>query len=309
MDWADPLRLPPSRLGLPGHGHADVFDHPYMAQVQKLGGQAAVQGASLGAAQGDLSHVASQARNKEAARASRMSQVVEWWNDGHGLPASRAPAPQSMGQMSHMHRIVASQSGVSYTHDETMPWQEGYGSSQAVRPAQTQVCEHCWGTNGRHRRKCPAFFIAHETPEERTKRLRREERLRDQELGAEYVDADKQAEKTFIEYVPPRLPNAQSHLPACLLACLQTLHDSWGAGPWCCWSLAATMMMGEGSPPHVRATSRSAPYARLVSIASTQIEGYESPQGASRSRDRDVGLELHPASTDHVQDKDPKEHD
>ena len=53
--------------------------------------------------------------------------------------------------------------------------------------------------------------------------------MRDQELGAEYVDADKQAEKTFIDYVPPRLPNAQSRLPACLLACLQTLSASWGA--------------------------------------------------------------------------------
>ena len=223
MDCSDPLRLPPSRLGLPGHG------------------------ASLGAAQGDLSHVAAQASLPAAARASRMSQVVEWWNDGRGLPGSRAPALQYTGQMAQMHRIVASQSGV---YDETMPWQEGHGSSQAVRPAQTQVCEHCWGTNGRHRRKCPAFFIAHETPEQRAKRLRREERLRDQELGAEYVDADKQAEKTFIDYVPPRLPNTQSRVPACLLADAACLLGRRG-----CSALdlsPRTMMMGEGSPPHAR---------------------------------------------------------
>jgi len=226
MDCSDPLRLPPSRLGLPGHG------------------------ASLGAAQGDLSHVAAQASLPAAARASRMSQVVEWWNDGRGLPGSRAPALQYTGQMAQMHRIVASQSGVTNAHDETMPWQEGHGSSQAVRPAQTQVCEHCWGTNGRHRRKCPAFFIAHETPEQRAKRLRREERLRDQELGAEYVDADKQAEKTFIDYVPPRLPNTQSRVPACLLADAACLLGRRG-----CSALdlsPRTMMMGEGSPPHAR---------------------------------------------------------
>jgi hypothetical protein len=41
----------------------------------------------------------------------------------------------------------------------------------------------CWTRNGRHSKKCPNLYLS-ETPEQREKRLKKEERLRDQELGA-----------------------------------------------------------------------------------------------------------------------------
>ena len=56
---------------------------------------------------------------------------------------------------------------------------------------------------GKHKKKCPKTFV-HETAQQREKRLKQEERWRDQELGSEYVDVEKQTEKTFTEYVPSR---------------------------------------------------------------------------------------------------------
>jgi hypothetical protein len=57
--------------------------------------------------------------------------------------------------------------------------------------------------SGQHKKKCPNFNIQ-ETPEQKARRLKREERMRDQDLGAEYIDAEKQAEKTFTDYTPAR---------------------------------------------------------------------------------------------------------
>ena len=81
--------------------------------------------------------------------------------------------------------------------------QFGAGSTAAPMLV-NNVCEYCFSSGGRHTKKCPNRY-ADESPEQKARRLKREERQRDQELGQEYVDAEKQAEKTFTEYWPSRL--------------------------------------------------------------------------------------------------------
>lgn len=46
-----------------------------------------------------------------------------------------------------------------------------------------QLCPECWMQNGRHSKKCSNQYLS-ETPEQRERRLKKEERLRDQDLGA-----------------------------------------------------------------------------------------------------------------------------
>jgi hypothetical protein len=219
MDWAqEPFRLPPSGLGLPSHGDAHLPPYQKTAHYSY---------------QGD-----------------------PYQGGQHGVPGGRATAahPQQgagqAAQMALLQRVVAGQGGVfaAHAHDEAMLTPYG-GPYEPARPASIAVCEQCWGTNGRHKRKCPAFLIAHETFEQRAARLRREERQRDQELGHEYVDADKQAEKTFTDYVPSRLFSTQIPRP--------------------CW------------PNVQKRARRHAPDAQMVSTALPQHHGEQHLQGAS----------------------------
>lgn len=180
--------LPPSRLGLP------VAAKPASAQTKT--------------AEWSM-HVDRTGRNYYH---DSSSGTTQWSRPAGAGSAGSAAAFQAKlheqnakhaRQMQHLQRMVASQHGAeTYFAD---PFGGGGNQSQSLLPVVPSFCEICWTTNGKHAKKCANARI--ESEEQKAKRMKREERLRDQELGAEYVDAETQAEKTFTDYIPSRLKN------------------------------------------------------------------------------------------------------
>jgi hypothetical protein len=82
--------------------------------------------------------------------------------------------------------------------------EEGESNGRCTNSCERVICQFCWLLDGKHAKKCQKLHTQ-ETSEQRVRRLKREERIRDQDLGAEYIDAEKQAEKTFVDYSPARL--------------------------------------------------------------------------------------------------------
>ena len=78
---------------------------------------------------------------------------------------------------------------------------QGESNGRCMNSCDREICQFCWLLDGKHAKKCQKLHTQ-ETSEQRVRRLKREERMRDQDLGAEYIDAEKQAEKTFVDYSP-----------------------------------------------------------------------------------------------------------
>ena len=143
---------------------------------------------------------------------NHITQQSQWdapacMSSGGGSAGSAAAFMQKQQQQHRLnqqyaiHQKMLWQQAQSAMHgDDRMRMMMSQSSMSRQGP---QICELCFGTNGKHSKKC-AFVRENESQEDRAKRLKREERLRDQELGAEYVDAEKQAEKTFTDYTPSR---------------------------------------------------------------------------------------------------------
>jgi len=139
----------------------------------------------------------------------QLQEQVQAWVQHGGLPPSRIgmppaaghPRPQASmppaggyggysGSLQERHQQL-----YSGMHDASMNelapraygelmGPEQFGSVSSAHFAHGPIiCEECFGSNGKHTKRCSKLHSS-ETPEQRERRLKKEERMRDQELGA-----------------------------------------------------------------------------------------------------------------------------